>query len=94
MPNERIRQRLAVPRAMTSITLRIPEDVVASMKTIAPLRGMAGYQTLLKAYISVGLRRDEAEWLSDPARRLADALKARGVDPELLEQAMRDTRAA
>ncbi|MBS3960190.1 MAG: hypothetical protein KGZ52_12475 [Xanthomonadaceae bacterium] len=94
MPNDRIRQRLAAPRTMTSITLRIPEDVVASMKVIAPLRGMAGYQTLLKAYISEGLRRDEAELLSDPARRLADALRARGVDPELLEQAIRDTRAA
>jgi hypothetical protein len=94
MPNDRIRQRLAVPGAMTSITLRIPEDVVASMKAIAPLRGMAGYQTLLKAYISEGLRRDEAELLSDPARRLAEALRARGVDPELLEQALRDTRAA
>ena len=74
MPNDRIRQRLAVPRTMTSITLRIPEDVVASMKAIAPMRGMAGYQTLLKAYISEGLRRDEAELLSDPARRLAEAL--------------------
>lgn len=94
MPNDRIRHRLAAPRTMTSITLRIPEDVVASMKAIAPLRGMAGYQTLLKAYISEGLRRDEAELLSDPARRLADALKARGIDPELLEQAIRDTRAA
>ena len=94
MPNDRIRQRLTAPRTMTSITLRIPEDVVASMKAIAPLRGMAGYQTLLKAYISEGLRRDEAELLSDPARRLAEALEARGVDPELLEQAIRDTRAA
>lgn len=94
MPNDRIRQRLATARTMTSITMRIPEDVVASMKAIAPLRGMSGYQTLLKAYISEGLRRDEAELLSDPARRLAEALKARGVDPELLEQAIRDTRAA
>lgn len=94
MPNDRIRQRLATARAMTSITMRIPEDVVASMKAIAPLRGMSGYQTLLKAYISEGLRRDEAELLSDPARRLAEVLKARGVDPELLEQAIRDTRAA
>lgn len=94
MPNDRIRQRLATARTMTSITMRIPEDVVASMKAIAPLRGMSGYQTLLKAYISEGLRRDEAELLSDPARRLAEVLKARGVDPELLEQAIRDTRAA
>ena len=32
---------------MTSITLRIQVDVVESMKAIAPLRGLSGYQTLL-----------------------------------------------
>ena len=94
MPNERIKRRLSGERSMTSITLRIPEDVVASMKSIAPLRGLSGYQTLLKAYISDGLRRDEADYLSDPARKLADALKARGVDPDLIDQAIRDVHAA
>lgn len=44
---------------MTSITLRIPVDVVDSLKVLAPFRGFSGYQGLLKAYISDGLRRDE-----------------------------------
>jgi hypothetical protein len=79
---------------MTSITLRTPEDVAASTKAIAPLRGMAGFQTLLEAHISEGLRRDEVELPSEPARYLADALLVLGVDPELLEQPIRDTRAA
>ena len=56
-----VRQRLvAKDRLMTSITLRVPVDVVDSMKSIAEKRGFAGYQTLLKAYLSEGLRRDEA----------------------------------
>jgi predicted DNA binding CopG/RHH family protein len=60
MLSERLKSRLKKDRAMTSITLRIPVDVVESLKIIAPQRGLAGYQTLLKAYISEGLRLDEA----------------------------------
>lgn len=90
MLTESLKKRLSRDRAMTSITLRIPEDVVESLKKIAPLKGMGGYQTLLKAYISEGLRRDEAEYLGGSTRRLADALKARGVDPGLIDAAVRD----
>ena len=94
MLTETLKKRLSRDRAMTSITLRIPEDVVDSLKKIAPLKGMGGYQTLLKAYISEGLRRDEAEYSSDGARRLADMLKARGVDPGVVDAAVRDIGAA
>lgn len=95
MLNDTLKRRLAKDRSMTSITLRIPQDVVDSMKAIAPIKGMSGYQTLLKSYISEGLRRDEAEYLlPDATARLAEALKARGVDPKLVEQAVRDVRAA
>lgn len=95
MLNDTLKRRLDRHRSMTSITLRIPQDVVEALKTIAPLKGMGGYQTLLKAYISEGLRRDEAEYLADgDAARLAAALKARGVDPKLVDQAVRDLHAA
>jgi hypothetical protein len=40
--------------------MRIPVDVVESLKEIAPHKGYTGYQTLLKSYISEGLRKDEA----------------------------------
>jgi hypothetical protein len=94
MLSEKLKSRLKADRVMTSITLRIPQDVVESLRAIAPMKGMSGYQTLLKAYISEGLRRDEAEYLSDTTQRLAEALKARGVDPRLVEEAVRDIRAA
>src|SRR3546814_18211389 len=68
MLNDTLKRRLSRDRKMTSITLRIPQDVVDSMKAIAPVRGMSGYQTLLKSYISEGLRRDEAENLSEIGR--------------------------
>jgi hypothetical protein len=90
MLNERVRKRLAGNRKTTPVTLRIPVDAVDSMKRIAPLKGLSGYQTLLKAYISEGLRRDEAEYLDDPMSRFAEVLRKKGVDPAVLESAVRE----
>ena len=79
---------------MTSITLRIPVDVLESTKTIAPQRGSTGYQTLLKTYLSDGLRRDEAQFADTSQARLIDALKRRGGAAELIEAAEHELLAA
>ena len=88
MRNERLRKRLKEDRPSTTITMRIPVDVVESLKAIAPAKGFSGYQTLLKSYISEGLRRDEAEYDQYTARKLAEALKRRGVAEEVLRDAL------
>ena len=90
MLNDTLKKRLDRNRPATSITLRIPVDVVESLKAIAPHKGFSGYQTLLKSYISEGLRRDEATYASDAADRLLRALKKRGVSEQLLEEARRE----
>ncbi len=90
MLNETVKKRLAKDRPVTSITLRIPVDVVESLKAIAPHKGFSGYQTLLKSYISEGLRRDEATYAPDAIERLTRALKKRGVSKKILDDAMRD----
>lgn len=87
---KRLKARLRKDRPMTSITLRIPEDVVESLKSIAPHKGFSGYQALLKAYISEGLRRDEAVHIFGPAARLAEALRKRGVSAKLIEEAAQE----
>ena len=92
MLNERLRKRLTKDRANTTITIRIPIDVVDSLKTIAPTRGFSGYQALLKSYISEGLRRDEAEFDQYTARKLAEALKRRGVSEDVLRDAMSEVQ--
>jgi hypothetical protein len=84
---ERLKVRLAKDRPMTSITLRIPEDVVTSLKEIAPHKGFSGYQALLKTYIGEGLRRDESLLSQDKTARLIEALKKHGVSDEILQQA-------
>ena len=94
MLSDRLKKRLLKDRPMTSITLRIPVDVVDSLKEIAPHKGMAGYQTLLKAYISEGLRADEAKFSSTQSARLMQALRKRGVPEDVLDAAARETAAA
>jgi hypothetical protein len=88
---DRIKIRLSKDRPMTSITLRIPVDVVESLKEIAPLRGFSGYQALLKWYVSDGLRRDEERYTFGQTARLIAALKKRGVSEALIEEATRET---
>ena len=79
---------------MTYITLRIPVDVVDSMKAIAPRRGMAGYQTLLKSYLSEGLRRDEALFGIDERTRMMEALRRHGVPQSVLDEVAQEIAAA
>lgn len=90
MRSERLQHRLTKDRAMTSITIRIPVDVVESLKEIAPQRGYAGYQTLLKSYISEGLRKDEARFAFGPTQRLIAALRKRGVPDSVLDDATKE----
>jgi len=87
MLTERTRTRLDKQRPMTTITLRIPVDVVASMKEIAPHKGFSGYQTLLKTYISEGLRRDEALMTVSDTRSLIAGLRQQGVPEEVIKKA-------
>ena len=60
--SERIKIRLAKDRAMTSITRYISVDVLESMEDMARKRGFAGCEALVMAYVSEGLRRDEAQF--------------------------------
>ena len=85
-----LKTRLNKERPMTSITLRIPVDVVESMKAIAPVRGFTGYQALLKSYISEGLRRDEERYAFSKEAKLIAALKRRGVPDSVIEEAARE----
>jgi hypothetical protein len=94
MLSEKLKARLIKNRPMTSITIRMPVDAVESMKIIAPQKGLSGYQSLLKAYVSEGLRQDEARYVFSTEARLIEALKRRGVSEEILEDAARELHPA
>lgn len=74
--------------------MRIPTDAVESLNALASIRGLAGYQTLLKSYISDGPRRDEAQFDQYTAQNFVGALRRRGVGEGLLKAALEEVRYA
>lgn len=58
MKTSKLRVRLQKNRPMTTITMRIPADIVEDLKRVAPERGFSGYQPLIRAYVGQGLRED------------------------------------
>ncbi len=56
MKAEFLKKRLDKNRPMTTVTIRIPEDVIENLKRVAPLLGFSGYQPLVGVYIGQGLR--------------------------------------
>ena len=74
---------LAKDRPAKHISIRIPEDVLENLKHVAPLKGMSGYQALIKFYIGQGLRKDLRElWREEKAEILETVLVECGVNPE------------
>jgi hypothetical protein len=79
---------------MSSVTLRMPEDVVEDLKRVAPTLGYAGYQPLIRSYIGKGLRVDLARLDEGSVPRLIASLKRRGVAESVIRQALAETRQA
>jgi len=75
-------------RVMTSISLRIPERVVNDLKEISPTLGFSGYQGLIKAYISQGLRKDLERLQGSTMQALTESLREQGVPDEVISKAM------
>ena len=76
---------------MSSVTLRMPDDVVEDLKRVAPTLGFAGYQPLIRSYIGKGLRVDLARLDEGSVPRLIASLKRRGVDESVIRQALAET---
>jgi uncharacterized DUF497 family protein len=88
MKVEALKKRLDRNRPMTSITIRIPEDVVEDLKRVAPLLGFSGYQPLIRAYIGQGLRVDLERFESETVTALIASLKRRGVSDAVINEAL------
>lgn len=88
-----LKQRLRQDRPMTTVTLRMPEDVIDDLKRVAPLLGYSGYQPLMRAYIGQGLRADLARLEDAPIACLLEHLQVQGVSEETLTKALADLSA-
>jgi hypothetical protein len=95
MKSSDLRARLRKDRPMTSITIRMPEDVVKELKRVAPLLGFSGYQPLIRAYIGQGLRKDVEKFQSSPRLEdLAKHLRRHGVKADVINSAIAKLRTA
>lgn len=90
--SERIQTRLQRERPMTSISLRIPEDVIEDLKVVAPELGFSGYQPLIRAYIGQGLRKDLARLENDQVKLVAESLRRHGVDEQVIADAIAEAK--
>jgi hypothetical protein len=90
--SERILQRLKKDRRMTAISLRIPEDVIEDLKEIAPSLGFSGYQSLIRAYIGQGLRKDQARMENSQVQVLAESLRKHGIDDRVISAAIAEAQ--
>jgi hypothetical protein len=90
MKIEALKKRLDRNRPMSTVTIRIPEDVIEDLKQIAPLLGFSGYQPLIRAYIGQGLRSDLERLEGDTVSALVASLKRRGVSDEVIHDALNE----
>ena len=95
MKSSDLRARLRKDRPMTSITIRMPEDVVKELKRVAPFLGFSGYQPLIRAYIGQGLRRNLEKIQSKPKLdHLVKNLRRHGVNEDVITSAIAELRTA
>lgn len=93
MEINKLKQRLRKDRAMTTISLRIPDDVVDDLKSIAPRLGFAGYQPLIRAYVGQGLRADLERLDENPEiAHLVESLRRHGVKDEIIASAIAESK--
>lgn len=89
---ERINRRLKKDRQMTTISIRMPEDVIEDLKEIAPALGFSGYQPLIRAYIGQGLRKHQADMEQSQIFNLTESLRKHGVSDSVISAAVADAK--
>ncbi len=95
MKMSELHERLRSDRPMTTISLRMPEDVVTQLKNVAPLLGFSGYQPLIRAYIGQGLRQDLERLEQNPGLdRFVESLRRHGVAEDVISSAVAESKTA
>lgn len=88
-----LRKRLRKERPMTTISMRMPEDVIEELKRVAPRLGFSGYQPLIRAYVGQGLRADLERFEKQPKiEPLLRILRQHGVSEKVITSALVEAR--
>jgi hypothetical protein len=62
--------------------------IIDDLKEVAPTVGFSGYQPLIRAYISQGLREDLERLENSPAHILAESLKRHGLSEAVITEVL------
>jgi hypothetical protein len=89
--SEKVRARMRQDRPMTTISIRMPEDLIDDLKEMATVLGFGGYQPLIRSYIGEGMRRDEARLDHPEVRALQDSLKRHGIADGIIAEVVAET---
>jgi len=89
---QRVWKRLRPDRPMTTISIRMPADVIEDLKEIAPALGYAGYQPLMRAYIGRGLRKDLEKLDRSPGQALVESLRKRGMSESVIAEVIAEAK--
>jgi hypothetical protein len=90
--SERLKKRHKTDRQMTTISIRMPEDVIDELKEIAPTLGFSGYQPLIRAYVGQGLRRDLATMENSQMHALTESLRKHGIEDRVISAAIAEAK--
>jgi hypothetical protein len=92
--SEQMKNRLRKNRPMETISIRMPQDVIEDLKSLAPVLGFSGYQPLLKAYVGQGLRKDLIKLENAQINRIVESLRRHGIDAQIIAEAVAEAQAA
>jgi hypothetical protein len=97
--SERIKRNMQPNKPMRLISLRLPDHVIEDLKEVAPTLGFGGYQALIRAYISNGLRQHLAQMEAERAKdstleELSRRLMAHGVSEKAIQEAVAEMGAS
>jgi len=91
MKTSDLRKRLRKDRPITTVTVRMPEDVVKDLKRVALTLGFSSDEALIRYYVGQGLRVDLERFNYLPIQTLIDNLKHQGVDNTAIDKAIEKT---
>lgn len=86
-----MRRRHVRDRPKTTVTMRIPVDVLEDLAEMASVLGFGTPESLIRAYISEGMRKDESRLNQPEVRSLIDSLRRDGVAEEVIAGVLAET---
>ncbi len=95
--SDRIMKKEMIPgkdRVTTSVTIRVPVDVLEDLKRVASTKGMSGHEALMEYYLGQGLREDlDLLWKQERSEKIDSVLTEFGLNPlqkEMILALLRD----